>query len=66
MRDTVDRKCLKYLFKGSLAININTEYIFSIFNYKYVDIFELKINLHYSLAVSIVSVSKAKSVKKIE
>lgn len=66
MRDTVDRKYLKYLFKGSLAININTQYIFSIFNYKYVDIFELKINLHYSLAVSIVSVSKAKSVKKIE
>ena len=64
MRDTVDRKYLKYLFKGSLAININTQYIFSIFNYKYVDIFELKINLHYSLAVSIVSVSKAKSVKK--
>lgn len=67
MRDTVDRKYLKYIFKGSLAININTQYIFSIFNYKYVDIFELKINLHYSsLAASIVSVSKAKSVKKIE
>ena len=67
MRDTVDIKYLKYLFKGSLAININTQYIFSIFNYKYVDIFERKINPHYSNSIAVsVSKSKAKSVYSVK